>query len=154
MAKAIVSDPAVFGWAWPVFGAAAAASTLAAAPLAAIAGNRRVWAAGHLIMALGVAAPLFAPGIGGVLVSALCVGGTFMVCTMAGLKEARALAGSGAARLMAAMTASFAAGQVVGPAAASLWLRLGGSLDGVLWAAVVLLVVSGLVLLATGGARR
>jgi len=154
MAKAIVPDPAVFGWAWPIFGAAAAASTLAAAPLTAIAGNRRLWAAGHLVMALGVAAPLFAPGISGVLVSAVLVGGTFMVNTMAGMKEARALAGPAAARLMAGMTASFAAGQIVGPAAASLWLRLGGSLGGILGAAVLLLAVSGLALLSTGRAAQ
>ena len=154
MAKAIVPDPALFGWAWPVFGAAAALSTLAAAPLTALAGNRRVWIGSHLIMAPGVAAPLFIPGIGGVLVSAVCVGGTFMVATMAGLKEARALAGAEAARLMGAMTAAFAAGQIAGPVAASLWLRAGGSLPAVLWAAVALLVVSALVLLATGAARR
>jgi hypothetical protein len=147
MAKEIVPDPAVFGWAWPIFGAAAAASTLAAAPLTTVIGNRRVWIAGQLVMAIGVAAPLFAPGIGGVLASAICVGGTFMVNTMAGMKEARALAGPGAARLMAAMTASFAGGQVAGPAAASLWLRMGGSLQGVLWAAVALLVASAFALL-------
>ena len=142
MAKEIVPDPAVFGWTWPAFGAAAAVSTLIAAPLTTLAGNRRVWIASHLVMALGVAAPLFIPGIGGVLVSAVGVGGTFMVATMAGLKEARALAGADAARLMGAMTASFAGGQIAGPAAASLWLRAGGSLSAVQWAAVLLLLAS------------
>src|SRR5207248_6179908 len=40
MARAIVPDPAIFGWAWPLFGAAAAASTMFA-PRAL--GNRRLW---------------------------------------------------------------------------------------------------------------
>jgi MFS family permease len=112
MARAALGDPALFGWAWPIFGTAAAASTLAAAPLAQALGNRAVWAAGHLIMALGVAAPLLVPGMAGILVAAACVGGTFMVITMVGLQEARRAGGAG---LMAAMTAGFAAGQIAGP---------------------------------------
>ena len=147
MARAIVADPALFGWAWPLFGAAAAASTLAATPLLARAGNRSVWMAAHVVMAFGVAAPLLLPGMTGVLASALCVGGTFMVITMAGMQEARARAGTAAARLMAAMTAAFAAGQIAGPALASVWLRAGGSLGGVLCAAAFLLIVSACALL-------
>jgi Uncharacterised MFS-type transporter YbfB len=46
---------------------------------------------------------------------AVCVGGTFMVVTMAGIQEARRLAGAGAPRLIAGMTAAFAVGQLVGP---------------------------------------
>ena len=49
------------------------------------------------------------------LVGAVCVGGTFMVVTMAGLQEARRVAGESATRLMAAMTAAFAVGQLAGP---------------------------------------
>jgi MFS family permease len=112
MARAALGDPAVFGWAWPIFGAAAAASTLAAAPLAQALGNRSVWVAGHLVMALGVAAPLLLTGMAGILIAAACVGGTFVVITMVGLQEARR---AGGARLMAAMTAGFAAGQIAGP---------------------------------------
>lgn len=142
MAREIVHDPAVFGWAWPVFGAAGAASTLAAAPLIARAGNRATWVGSHVVMAFGVAAPLFVPGIAGVVLSALCVGGTFVVITLVGMQEARARHGANAARLMAAMTAAFAVGQIAGPVVASLWLRLGGRLDAVLWAASFLLVAS------------
>ncbi|MFL5301061.1 MAG: YbfB/YjiJ family MFS transporter [Anaeromyxobacteraceae bacterium] len=42
-------------------------------------------------------------------------GRTFMVVTMAGLREARRVAGDSAPRLMAAMTAAFALGQLIGP---------------------------------------
>jgi MFS family permease len=115
MARQVVHDPMVFGWCWPVFGAAAAVSPLAAAAVARRLGTRRVWTLGHLVMAVGVALPAWRPGIGGILIAALLVGGTFMVITQAGMQEARAVAGPRATRLMAAMTAAFAAGQIVGP---------------------------------------
>jgi len=49
------------------------------------------------------------------LLAAMCVGGTFMVITMAGMQQARRLAGAAAPRLMAAMTTAFALGQLAGP---------------------------------------
>jgi fucose permease len=51
----------------------------------------------------------------GIVLAALCVGGTFMVVTMAGLQEARSVAGSNARALMGAMTACFGLGQIAGP---------------------------------------
>ncbi len=120
MAQALVKDPLVFGWAWPVFGTAAALSTLAAAAGSRFVGNRRLWAVSHLVMALGVAAPLGWPTIGGVLVAAFLVGGTFMVITMIGMHEAQIVGGSHATSLMAVMTAAFATGQIAGPLLVSL----------------------------------
>jgi len=120
MAKALIQDPLAFGWAWPLFGATAAVSTMVAATLIRWHGNRRVWAIAALAMALGVGAPLALPGLGGILLAALLVGGTFMVITMAGLQEARAIGG---APLMAAMTAAFAAGQIAGPLVVSALAR-------------------------------
>jgi predicted MFS family arabinose efflux permease len=141
MAREVVSDPAVFGWAWPVFGAAAALSTLGVALLAEHSSNRVAWIASHLVMALGVAAPVFWPGIGGIVLAALCVGGTFVVITMVGLQEARTVAGAQAPRLMAAMTAAFAAGQIAGPLSVSFLVGAGGGFAGAL-------LVAGAVLLA------
>src|SRR5207249_4135037 len=54
MARGEVADPALFGWAWPAFGAAAAASTLAVAVLSRHFTDRRLWAMSQLVMALGV----------------------------------------------------------------------------------------------------
>ncbi|MGI9336197.1 MAG: YbfB/YjiJ family MFS transporter [Gammaproteobacteria bacterium] len=71
MARDIVQDPVVFGWAWPVLGLAAASSTLFAAPIMRALGNRRVWMLGALVMALGVAFPLMVPGIPGVVAAAM-----------------------------------------------------------------------------------
>ena len=115
MAKQVVEDPFVFGWTWPVFGLAAACSTLLTAPLVRALGNRRIWMLGAVFMALGVASPLVVPGNLGIIVSATLVGGTFMVTTMAGIQEARAIGGPFASTLVAAFTAAFAAGRTLGP---------------------------------------
>jgi predicted MFS family arabinose efflux permease len=115
MAKEIVPDPWLFGWAWPAFGAAAVVSTLYAARLGARLSHRTVWIGGHLVMALGVAVPLVVPGLPGIMAAAFLVGGTFMVITMAGMQEARRVAGPQARALMAAMTSAFALGQILGP---------------------------------------
>jgi MFS family permease len=143
MAKALVPDPAIFGWAWPVFGVTAAMSTLVAAPCMARYGNRRVWGAAALVMALGVAAPVLVGGVAGILAAAVLVGGTFMVITMAGLQEARTLGG---APLMAAMTASFAAGQIAGPLVVSYLVRRPHGFASALAIAAVALVASALAL--------
>ena len=142
MAKSIVDDPAVFGWAWPIFGATAALSTIFAAGH----GNRRIWTIAALAMAAGVAAPLVIPGAAGVLASALLVGGTFMVITMAGMQEARELAGANAPALMAAMTAAFAAGQIAGPLLVSFLLHAGAGLSSALAIGAVVLVLSAIAL--------
>ena len=66
-------------------------------------------------MAFGVVLPVFWPGMAAIILAALCVGGTFVVITMAGMQEARLVAGARARGLMAAMTAAFALGQIAGP---------------------------------------
>jgi MFS family permease len=138
-ARETLGDPVLYGWAWPLFGAAAAASTVAVTPLVRRLGERGVWIGGHLVMAAGVAAPLVLPGMTGILVSALCVGATFMVITMAGLQEGRRLRG---AEVLAAMTAGFAAGQIAGPAFVALLVHAGGRPEHASIAACVLLVAS------------
>jgi predicted MFS family arabinose efflux permease len=147
MAKEVVSDPAVFGWAWPVFGAAAALSTLGVALLAGRSSNRAAWIGSHLVMALGVAAPVLRPGVGGIVLAALCVGGTFVVITMVGLQEARSVAGTQAPRLMAAMTAAFAAGQMAGPLSVSLLVGAGDGIAAALVGASAVLIAGAVLLL-------
>lgn len=115
MARQALGGSALFAWSWPVFGAAAALSVLAVARLACRFGNRRLWLTCHLIMAAGVALPLLSAHPLAILGAALGVGGTFMVITLAALQEARRVAGRHATRLIAAMTAAFAAGQILGP---------------------------------------
>lgn len=148
MAWAEIHDPSVFGWAWPVFGAAAMASTLAAAALNARIGNLRLLAASQLVMAFGVALPAFVPGLGVVMVAALCVGGTFMVITMTVMQEARAIGGADPTGLIAALTAAFALGQIAGPVLAACLLAPGTDFSRPLLAASVVLVAGTLGLAA------
>ena len=120
MAKQAIADPALFGWAWPVFGLTAAASTLLSAVWSRAGAYRRVWIVASAAMAAGVAAPVALPGLPGVLMAAVGVGGTFMVITMAGMQEAGRVAGAAAPALIGAMTAAFALGQIIGPLTAGL----------------------------------
>jgi hypothetical protein len=143
MARRAIPDPLVFGWSWPVFGAAAALATLAASAGARGVGHRRLWILGHLAMALGVAVPVVWPAIGGILIAALLVGGTFMVITMAGMQEGRRVGGADATGLMAAMTSAFAAGQIAGPICVRYAVRSDGDFSAALLLACLLLLVSG-----------
>jgi len=142
MAKQAIADPAVFGWSWPVFGAAAMGSTLGTAILRGFITNRRLWIASHLVMAFGVALPIVWSGITPIMLAALCVGGTFMVITMVGMQEARSVAGARATGLMAAMTSAFALGQIAGPISVSLVVGAGGNVSAALVIACIVLVVS------------
>jgi predicted MFS family arabinose efflux permease len=142
MARSSIENPTLFGWAWPLLGAVAAASTLAVAPLQGRLNNRHVWVLAHLVMALGVAAPLLFRGLAGILIAAVCVGSGFVVVTLVGMQEARRVAGREAARLMAAMTAAFAAGQILGPLFVAAVAGAGGSLAAAMAAASLVLIGS------------
>ena len=146
MAKQIVNDPLVFGLSWPIFGAAVLGSTLLAASLSTVVGSLRLWMASQLVMAFGVLLPDFWPGVGGIVISALCVGGTFMVITLLAMQEARKAASPNPERLMAAMTSAFAAGQIAGPICVSLVAGDDGKFSAALFAAVLLLLISACVL--------
>jgi predicted MFS family arabinose efflux permease len=146
MAKQLLPDPAVFGWAWPIFGSAAFVSTLLAGRLSAHLSNRLIWALSHVVMAFGVAMPVLLPGMAGIVIAACCVGGTFMVATMTGLQEARILAPDHASRLIAAMTAAFAMGQIFGPLLVSMVADTQHGMNALLIGASALLLASAAVL--------
>ena len=96
MAKDVMPDPAVFGWAWPLFGLAAALSCLMVPKLARRHGEIRIWRGAQAAMALGMAVAALRHDLAAVIVAALLVGGTFMVITQAGMVAARRLAGAAA----------------------------------------------------------
>ena len=120
MAREIVQSPLIFGWTWPVFGAAAFVSTLLAARFQKRYSNRQLWAASQVVMAIGLLLPVFHPHILTIITAGLCVGGTFMIITMTGMKEAHRIAPpQDVMRHIAVMTVSFATGQMIGPVFAS-----------------------------------
>jgi predicted MFS family arabinose efflux permease len=116
--------------------------------------NRVIWGLSHVVMATGVAMPVLLPGITGTMIAALCVGSTFMVATMTGMQEARTAAPDHASRLMAAMTAAFGMGQILGPLLVSLVADLRLGMNALLSSATLLLVGSAAVLLCGSAAQR
>jgi MFS family permease len=125
LARSVVADPRVFGLAWPVFGAMAALSTLLAARLLQGRTRLKTWAACQLLMGLGVLLPAIWPNLWAIATSALLVGGTFMVITLAGVQQMRSHAPARAARLVGRITAAFAVGQIAGPVVSATLLHIG-----------------------------
>jgi MFS family permease len=115
MAREQVADPWVFGLTWPLFGMAAALSVAAAGRWLAAWPRRRAWALAQATMALGTAVILVSQAMWALAASAVLVGGTFMVATMAGLQLAREFAPENPTPLLARMTVAFATGQILGP---------------------------------------
>ncbi len=154
MAQEILPSPLIFGLGWPVFGAAAAVSTVLIGQLQSRYSNRQIWLAAQVVMALGLLAPAVSQSIAAIIIAALCVGGTFMVITMAGMKEAHRIAGPGdAQRHVAVMTFAFATGQIAGPIAAGWAFEKLGGFSYPLILAGILLIIS-LVPMLKGLSRR
>jgi len=115
MAQQGVDDPLVFGLTWPIFGLAAAGSVAISAKWGSSVSRERVWALAQTAMAIGTALPLLSVALGALILSAMMVGGTFMVATMAGLQLARERHPDDPTALVARMTIAFASGQIAGP---------------------------------------
>jgi MFS family permease len=149
-ARLLIEDPAVFGLAWPAFGLAAAAATFLSNPLVARSSRRKVWAGSQIVMAAGVLLPVLWLNIYAIILAALCVGATLMMITMLGMQEAQVVGGGGARsrKLIGALTAAFAAGQLVGPLFFSFThLLFGATLDFALVLAAVGLVIATVLLM-------
>ena len=138
MARQSIDHPLAFGLTWPVFGLAAAASVALTARWCGSASRQRVWAIAQATMAVGTVLPLWSVALGTLVVSAVLVGGTFMVTTMAGLQLARERHPANPTPLVAGMTIAFAAGQIVGPVLIRvLNAHPVGGLDALAWANLV-----------------
>nr|WP_313016036.1 YbfB/YjiJ family MFS transporter [Moraxella sp. CTOTU48841] len=119
---------------WPFFGLAAALSVVLSQGLQRRYNNfslLSVWRVSQIIMAVGTLLPALWQSLTGLMLSALMVGGTFMVVTMAGLQVAASqVTHYPKYNLSALMTASFAFGQLIGPLTAlvatgkNIWLAL------------------------------
>jgi MFS family permease len=146
LARGYINDPAVFGMVWPVFGLAAAISTVVAARLLDRISARQLWMGSQWVLVIGVLAPVIAVNVPTLSVAALCVGGSFMVITMAGIREAMRLGGAHAARAVGVMTASFGLGQIAGPLIVGLFAGSSGARVIPSLLAVLALVASNIVL--------
>ena len=150
LARGYIDSPAMFGLIWPVFGAAAALSTFVSAWIWRGVAPRQLWMRAKWVLAAGVLAPALSVNVPTLLISAVCVGGTFMIITMAGLKEALRLGGKPASLAVGVMTAAFGTGQIAGPLTVSLLGRSDHAFASASLVAVLGLVASNGVLLFTG----
>jgi hypothetical protein len=99
---------------------------------------------------VGVALPAFITHVAAIGIAAVLFGGTFLVITVACLREARVLAPAYASRLIAAMTAAFALGQIVGPLFAAYMVAWQGSFAPALLASAAALVAAAALLPRVG----
>jgi MFS family permease len=94
-------------------------------------------------MAVGLVLPVVYPHILTILIAGICVGGTFMIITMAGIQEAHKIApNDDVMRHIAIMTAAFASGQIIGPLFAGIIYRHTESFSLSLLATSVILVIT------------
>lgn len=133
---------------WIVVGLAAAPSVTFWTFLGRRIGTKSAFAAAALTEAVGVLASVVWPGMIGISLAAVLLGGTFMGLTALGLLRGRELARGDPRPVMAALTVAFGVGQIVGPALAGVISDMLGSFM------IPSLLAAGALVLAAGLARR
>ena len=106
---------------WVVVGLAGAPSVALWTAVARVLGVLPTYALACLVEAVGVALSVLMPNTAGIMLAAVCLGGTIMAITALGFMGARTLSSSDPRRIFALMTAAFGLGQIVGPTIAG-WL--------------------------------
>ncbi|HDT3904838.1 TPA: YbfB/YjiJ family MFS transporter [Raoultella ornithinolytica] len=131
---------------WALFGLAAVPSCFIWHKLVIKLGFRRALTANLLIQAAGVVLPALSQTLLACLLSALLVGFTFMGTVTIALPEARRLNQRVKFNMIAAMTATYGIGQIIGPFVAGTLHNLTGSFNpSLLAAAASLCLAAGLV---------
>ena len=143
---------------WVLFGLSAAPSVALWTWIGRSWGVLRTFAVASLVEAAGVAASALWLHTTGVLVAAVFVGGTFMGLTALGLIAAREISPNGTGgdprSRIALMTASFSAGQILGPVFAGYVYDATGSLAMPSLVAVAALVLAALLSVVADAQRR
>lgn len=104
---------------WALFGLGAVPSCFLWHAVHMRLGTHRALFLNLTLQAVGVILPVISPNALGYLGSALIVGGTFMGTTTIAMLAARRVAHTVRSNILAAMTASFGVGQIIGPLVAS-----------------------------------
>jgi predicted MFS family arabinose efflux permease len=135
-------------WIWILLGLAAVPSVPFWQRLGQVVGPMRAYAVACVVEAIAVILSVDWVTTLGIGVAAVLLGGTFMGLTALGLTIGRALAAGRPQRVIGLMTASFGAGQMIGPTIAGYLAESTGSLRLPSWlAAGALLIAAALALL-------
>lgn len=145
-ARDMLAGSHAYAWFWPACGTAAALSVLASAAWSRRHGDYALLLVCCVAEAAGIALPVFAHNAAMILMSSVLLGATFIVITVAALREARRLAPAHGGKLIGAMTASFALGQIAGPLGAAYLVAWRGNFDVSLILAAIALLGAAVVL--------
>jgi predicted MFS family arabinose efflux permease len=139
---------------WVTVGLAAAPSVALWGRLGMRWGSLKAFAGAALVEASGVAVSVLWATPAGILLAAVFLGGTFMGLTALGLMAARETGGGDPRSRIALVTASFSAGQIIGPVFAGYAYDITGSLAMPSLVAVAALVLAALLSMAAHSQRR
>lgn len=139
---------------WALFGLGAVPACYLWQRLHLRLGTHRALRLNLLVQALGVVLPVLLPNAAGYLGSALLVGATFTGTVTIALPAAKRVAHTFKANLLAAMTAAYGLGQILGPLAASALFNLTGGFSLALASAALALVAGALFTLQPSHVHR
>ncbi len=143
MAHARFPDSVFAQFIWPVFGGAAVLGiVLGIATRRLLHSNQRL-ALVLWLQALGVFAADVVPGMAGLVLGALLVGGGFLCAVQLALQYGREMAPAHTRYLAGLLTTGYAVGQLVGPALSALSTALTHRLEPALYVAGAALIVGG-----------
>lgn len=128
---------------WPLFGIAAFVSLMVASPIGVRVGDARAYRWSLALMAAGNAAMAAMSDSWALALGTIAIGGTFMVLTLLGLREARRrVPPEAATRVIGQMTIAWAMGQCVGPVVSAYLAGPDGRFAGALALAASALLVA------------
>ncbi|MDE9434642.1 MFS transporter [Xenorhabdus bovienii] len=129
---------------WPIFGGASVLGIVMGILLSHVSTTQIRLAITLWLQAIGILIAEVLPGIGGLVIGALLVGGGFMCVVQLALLYGRELAPNQARYMAGLLTTGYALGQLVGPMLSAISTWLTGKLEPALYIAFIGLVVAGL----------
>ncbi|NHB91499.1 YbfB/YjiJ family MFS transporter [Photorhabdus cinerea] len=129
---------------WPIFGAAAVIGIGFAILTRHMLTTQIRLAITLWIQAVGILMSEIVPGIGGLALGSLLVGGGFMCVVQMGFQYGRELAPEHSRYMAGLLTTGYAIGQLVGPMLSAVSTAITGKLEPALYVALIALVIAGL----------
>ncbi len=129
---------------WPIFGGAAVIGIGFAILTRHMLTTQIRLAITLWIQAVGILIAEIIPGIGGLALSSLLVGGGFMCVVQIGFQYGRELAPEHSRYMAGLLTTGYAVGQLIGPMLSAVSTAITGRLEPALYVALITLVIAGL----------